>query len=84
MARTPTLDGTTAPKAKRGPINKNVFVMFKEGTPSEVVDQFKQYVEELTMNGRVLLRNLSGGTPKQFVAMTIAVEPKKAGEASAE
>lgn len=77
---------TTGEKAKVkrvvGP--RTVFVIFKEGTDSALVEQMKARVETLTMNGRVLLKNLQGGNVRPFLSYTVHVEPKGEGDKEGE
>lgn len=63
-------------KAKRVVGPRTVFVIFKEGTDPALVEQMKSAVDTLTMNGRVLLRNLQGGNVRPFLSYTVHVEPK--------
>ena len=68
-------------KAKRVLGPRTIYVMFKEGTPQDVVNAAREHIQTLTMNGRVILDRMGSGQPiPPFLKYTVEVKERASGE----
>ena len=68
-------------KAKRVLGPRTIYVMFKEGTPQDVVNAAREHIQTLTMNGRVILDRMGSGQPiPPFLKYTVEVKERASGD----
>lgn len=68
-------------KAKRVLGPRTVYVMFKPGTPQEVVQAAREGIQTLTMNGRVILEKMgSGEAIPPFLKYTVEVKERSGSD----
>jgi hypothetical protein len=74
---TKNVSATGEKKAVRPVGPKSLFLIFKPGTDPAFVREVSDAIGEVTMNGRALIRALSGGQASPF--LTYKVEAEKRG-----
>ena len=74
---TKNVSATGEKKVARPVGPKSLFLIFKPGTDPAFVQQVSASIGEVTMNGRALIRALSGGQTAPF--LTYKVEAEKRG-----
>jgi hypothetical protein len=67
-------------KVKREIGPRDLYVLFKPGTPAEVVEATKAAIGSVTMNGRALLKHLQGGSGQQFISYKVDAEKRSPKE----
>lgn len=71
---------TSEKKVTRPVGPKNLYLIFKPGTPADFVQQVRDAIGDVTMNSRALIRALQGGTQAPFLTYTVEAEKRSPKE----
>lgn len=75
-AKAPAVNPDGTPKAKRVVGPRPAYIIFKQGTDPAFVAEVANSVDTVTLNGRALLKAITGGNMRPFLEYTVHVEAR--------